>query len=132
MRRLRPLLLAAVLVAGCRSDQEKLLDLRTELRTRLDELYSAYGGGSLAAQARSDAEEPERADEGSATAARLVGELDRSWFEGYCLARGRGERPFNLSGKLEAFMSDPANERACRHAAKLQLRIAELEEKPAR
>jgi hypothetical protein len=131
MRRLRPLLLAAALVAGCKSDQEKLIDLRTELRTKLDELYSAYGGGALAAQARSDAEERD-ADEGSATAARVVGELDRSWFEGYCLARGRGERPFNLSGKLEAFMSDPANEEACRAAAKLQLRIAELEAKPAR
>jgi hypothetical protein len=131
MRRLRPLLLAAALVAACKSDQEKLLDLRNELRTKLDALYSAYGGGALAEKTRSDAEERE-ADEGSATAARVVGELDRTWFEGYCLARGRGERPFNLSGKLEVFMSDRANEEACRDAAKLQLRIAELEGKLAR
>jgi hypothetical protein len=131
MRRLCPMLVAVVLLSACRSDAEKLVDLRTELRTKLDELYSAYGGSSLASQVRAEAEKPERADEGSGTAARLVGELDRSYFEGFCLARGRGERPFSLSGKLDAFMKEPANEEACRTAAKLQARIAELE-KPER
>ncbi len=67
-----------------------------------------------------------------ATAARLVGELDRSYFEGFCLARGRGERPFSLSGKLDTFMKEAAKEKACRDASKLEARIAELEAKAER
>ena len=132
MRPLRPILVATVLLAGCKSNQEKLVDLRTDLRTTLDELYSAYGGGALAAQPKGEAQEPERPDGARATVARLVGELDRSYFEGFCLARGRGERPFSLSAKLDAFMREPANEKACREAARLGERIAELEAKAER
>lgn len=132
MRRLYPMMVATVLLSGCRSDSEKLVDLRTDLRTRLDELYSAYGGSGLAAEAKADAGGPEGAGEGRGIAARLVGEVDRSYFEGHCLARGRGERPFSLSGKLDAFMKDPANDRACRDAARLAARIAEIEAKAER
>lgn len=132
MRGLRPILVTTVLLAGCRSDSETLVDLRTDLRTTLDALYSAYGGGALAAQANGEGQEPERPDVARATAARLVGELDRSYFEGFCLARGRGERPFSLSGKLDAFMKETANEKACRDAARLEARIAELEAKAER
>lgn len=120
-------LLAAAVLAGCKSDSEKLVDLRSDLRSRLDALYSRYGGGSLASQARSDAEKS--ASEGASTAARFLGEMDRSYFEGYCLAHGRGERPFNLSGKLDAFMKEPANQEACRDAARLEARVRELEAK---
>jgi hypothetical protein len=124
-----PILVAAVLLAACKSDAERLVDLRTDLRAKLDELYAAYGGSGLAAQVKAEAHKPEGGDEGGATAARLFGELDRSYFEGYCLARGRGERPFSLSGKLDAFMKDPGNERACRDAARLEARVAELQAK---
>jgi hypothetical protein len=130
--RLAPVLLATALLAACKSDAERLVDLRTELRTELDALYAAYGGGDLAGQARAEAQKAERPDEGAGVAARIVGELDRSYFEGYCLARGRGERPFSLSTRLEAFMKDAGNERRCRDAAQLAARIAELEAKPAR
>lgn len=132
MRRFCPILLATVLLAGCKSNSEKLVDLRTDLRTMLDELYSAYGGSSFATRADGEAQEPERPDLARAAAARLVGEMDRSWFERFCLARGRGERPFSLSGKLDAFMKEAANEKSCRDAARLQARIAELEEKAER
>lgn len=134
MRRLLPLLAAVLLLAGCKSDAEKLVDLRTDLRTSLDELYAAYGGGGLAAQAGVSGES-RREDAGAlgaSTAARLVGELDRSYFEAYCLARGRGERPFSLSGKLDAFMKQTDHERACRNAARLEARIAELAARTAR
>lgn len=131
MRRLLAVLSAAALLAACKSDAEKLVDLRTELRTRLDELYAAYGGGALAAQARDEAKAP-GTDEGASAAARIVGELDRSWFEGYCLARGRGERPFSLSSKLDAFMKEGGNEQRCRDAARVEARIGELEARTAR
>lgn len=124
------LLLTFALLAACKSDGERLVDLRTELRTELDGLYAAYGGGALAAQAK--AEGAGKAEEPAGVAARVIGELDRSYFEGYCLARGRGERPFSLSGRLEAFMKDRANEERCRDAAKLAARIAELEAKVGR
>lgn len=132
MRRLLVLLAALALSAACKTDAEKLVDLRTDLRSRLDELYAAYGGGAIAGQARTEAEKGERPDEGASAAARIVGELDRSYFEGYCLARGRGERPFSLSGKLEAFLKEPSNESRCRDAARLEARIAELEAKAVR
>lgn len=123
------LVAASLLVAGCKSDSEKLIELRTDLRSEIDELYGRYGGGSLARDAKADAEKEGAPSEGKSTAARLFGELDRSWFEGYCLAHGRGERPFNLSGRLEEFMKDPAHQEACRRAAQLETRIRELEAK---
>jgi hypothetical protein len=130
MRRLSSIVFAIALLAGCKSDAEKLVDLRTDLRTTLEELYSAYRAPP--AQPRDDAQEPDRTDGARATASRLVGELERSYFEEYCLARGRGERPLSLSAKLDAFMKEAANEKACRHAAKLAVRIAELEAKADR
>ncbi len=124
------LVLALALLSGCKSDAEQLLDLRTELRAKIDALYAAYGGGSPAPQAGADARAaPGPGDDGSSAVTRIFGELDRSYFESYCLARGRGERPFSLSGKLDAFMKEPAHEDACREAARLALRIAELEAK---
>ena len=104
MRRVIPFLVATALLAGCRSDAERLVDLRTELRNRLEHLYASYGGSELATRAAAEGEAPEGAGEGRAIAARLVGELDRSYFEGHCLARGRGERPFSMSARLDAFM----------------------------
>ncbi len=132
MRSSRVVLLAGVLLAGCKSDAEKLVDLRTELRSSLDALYAEYGGSALAGAATAEAEETPRADEAAGVAARVVGELDRAYSEGYCLARGRGERPFSLSGKLDAFLKDGAHERRCQAAARLEVRIAELEAKVAR
>jgi hypothetical protein len=131
----RPLLaslLVATALAGCASNAERLVELRSDLRNRMDALYDRYGGGALANQARTDAQQPESGGEGAATAARFLGEMDRSYFEGYCLAHGRGERPFNLSDKLASFMKDPANREACRDAAQLEARIRALEEKVSR
>ena len=131
VRALLAALVAAAAIAGCTSDAEKLVELRADLRTRLDALYELYGGGTLAAGARADAER-DGDGEASATAARFLGEMDRSWFEGYCLAHGRGERPLNLSAKLEAFMKAPANREACRDAARLEVRVRALEARMAR
>ena len=58
---------------------------------------------------------------------RLVQELDRSHFEESCLAIGRGERPFVLSERLEAFLSDADHSRACRDAARIQSDVSALE-----
>lgn len=58
---------------------------------------------------------------------RLFGEVDRSWFEQQCLALGRGERPVGMSGRLETFLRERGNARACRKAADLQLEIDGLE-----
>jgi hypothetical protein len=130
MRPARVLAVVVALLAGCKSDAERLVDLRTELRTELEGLYAAYGGSGLAGQARGDgAAKPEEA---GGVAVRVFGELDRSYFEAFCLARGRGERPFSLSGRLDAFMKERANEERCRDAAKLSARIAELEAKVGR
>lgn len=126
-------LLGALLLAtgGCKSDSERLIDLRAELRADMDELYARYGGGELATRDGEDAADEGSGADGRDVTARLFGQIDRSYFESYCLAHGRGERPFNLSGKLEAFMKDPSNQEACREAAKLDARIRELEAKVA-
>lgn len=124
-------LAAAAALPACQSPRERLAERKLELRDVLDRAYAAYGGGSLANQARTDAERKGEGEEGEAgrTAARFLGEMDRGYFEGYCLAVGRGERPFNLSGKLEAFMQAEENVAACRKAAKLDGEIRELEAK---
>jgi hypothetical protein len=58
---------------------------------------------------------------------RLVAGIDRAHFDEYCLAIGRGERPFAISRKLEDFMKDRSHARACRRAAEIQVDVEELE-----
>ena len=141
MRRLAPALLAAFLAVACRTPEEKLVDRRRDLRDALDELYAEYGGSDLAREmSGADREtaggaEP-RAEDGRArvpakgsggVVGRLVQELDRSHFEESCLAIGRGERPFVLSERLDAFLSDADHSRACRDAARIQSDVSALE-----
>jgi hypothetical protein len=130
------LLLVCLLVAllpteGCRSSAEKALDARHERRQLLDDLYAAYGGGSIANWTRADAEQVAKEDAGGAGGAQLavqvIGEFDRSYFEDYCLAIGRGDRPFTLSEKLVGFVKDPKNASRCRKAAALQAKAASIE-----
>jgi len=141
MRRLAPALLAALLAVACRTPEEKLVDRRRDLRDALDELYAEYGGSDLAREmSGADREtaggaEP-RGEDGRArvpakgsggVVGRLVQELDRSHFEESCLAIGRGERPFVLSERLDAFLSDADHSRACRDAARIQSDVSALE-----
>jgi hypothetical protein len=109
------------LAAACKSPEERLVDRRHELRERLGDLYEDYGEEVEAAKA--GAAEGERGAGGFV--GRLFAEMDRSHFEEACLAVGRGERPFLLSGKLAAFLDDHA--RDCRDAFELQTEIAKLE-----
>lgn len=108
--------LAAALLA-CASPAERLADSRRELREVLDDAYESYGG----ATAKDSEEKPRSA------ATRFLGHADRVHFEQYCLAYGRGERPFSLSEKTAAWVKE--HERTCRKAADLTLRIEELEKK---
>jgi hypothetical protein len=112
---------AALALAGCSSPEQKLVERRRDLRARLDRLYADYRGSGTA-----------KADEaGSGGAEGLVGrmlaEVDRAHFEQYCLAIGRGERPFSVSGRLDAFVQESGNTRECRRAADLALEIESLE-----
>lgn len=117
-------ILATLVLAGCKSREEKLMDRRHDLSEALDELYESYSGEDRAKDDR-------RAEAG--VFGRLVAGVDRAHFDEYCLAVGRGERPFALSGRMESFMKDSSNARACRKAAKIQLEVDELErEAPAR
>lgn len=110
------------------SREEKLIDHRHRLREMLEKLYASYGGGELVDGARKS---PRAPDEATASLGGLINRFvqgaDRAHFDEYCLAVGRGERPFALSGKLEEFMKRPESASACRDAAKLQLAIDKLE-----
>lgn len=108
--------LAAALALGCRTPEQRLLDARRDLRATLDDLYADY----REAAAPEGGEDP-------GLLGRLVGEVDRSWFEQQCLALGRGERPVGASARAEAFLHERGNARACRKAADLQLEIEKLE-----
>jgi len=112
-------LLSALALAGCKSPEEKLIDRRHELRERLDALYATY--------AEEGTPKAERRDADAGVVGRLLAGVDRAHFDEYCLAVGRGERPFALSGKLESFMKDSSHARACRRAAEIQVEIGELE-----
>jgi hypothetical protein len=102
-------------LAGCKSREEQLIDRRHELRETLDDVYESYSG---------DTKGP-GADSG--VVGRLVAGIDRAHFDEYCLAIGRGERPFAISRKLEDFMKDRSHARACRRAAEIQVDVEELE-----
>jgi hypothetical protein len=115
--------LAALPIAlgACRSPERQLVDTRRELRATLDGLYAEYSGRGE--------RPPEGADAG--VLGHLAGQMDRAWFEAQCIAVGRGERGLSLSARLEAFLSEDRNARACRKAADLQLEADELERKVA-
>jgi hypothetical protein len=114
-RPLFALLACATLALACQSPEQKLVDRRRELRQTLDRAYAAYAGET----------EPKPEDPG--LLGRVAGEVDRAWFESQCLAQGRGERPMSLSARLDAFLKDDRNARACRRAADLQVDIDALE-----
>jgi hypothetical protein len=117
------LLAAAPLVlAGCQTAEEKLLDRRHELRAALQQLHGAYGGSG-------DAREDEERDGG--VLRQVIGEVDRLHFEQQCLAVGRGERPLMLSRRLAAFLEEPENARACRRVSELQAEVEALERRVA-
>lgn len=117
-RRCAALLLAGFILAACTTPEEKLIDRRHRLRATLDELYASYSDRDGTAEAR---------DAGSGVVGRFLAGVDRAHFDEYCLAIGRGERPFSLSAKVETFMNEPRNVKRCRKAAEVQLSIEELE-----
>jgi hypothetical protein len=134
-RTILPLLaLLAIIAIGCSSNEDKLIDQRAEARKALDAAYAAYGGGTIAnnarEQARKEQERGQKRKDGQ-YGVFLVGEMDRSFFEEYCLAIGSGDRPFNFSPKLEAWLKDERNVGLCRKAAKATLRAYDLERKLA-
>ncbi|HSN93268.1 MAG TPA: hypothetical protein VLS93_18705 [Anaeromyxobacteraceae bacterium] len=115
---------AALLLSGCRSPEQRLIDRRHELREIVDRLHAAYQASERTGDGGGQAEE---AEGGGGPLGRLVAEMGRAHFEGYCLAVGRGERPLSLSSRLDAFVREPGNARACERAARLEAEIAELE-----
>jgi hypothetical protein len=121
-RALAALIAAMVLApAACKSPQEKLLDRRHELRALLDRVHEEYVGKKGAAA---------DADQGGVLG-RLASGVERSYFEQYCLAVGRGERPFGLSARLEEFMRDEDHVAVCRKAAELDAKVEALEREVA-
>ena len=113
---------AALALTGCSSPEQKLVERRRDLRARLDRLYAEYGGSGTG----SEAEAQKGAAEGGIVG-RMLAEVDRAHFEQYCLAIGRGERPFSVSGRLEAFVQEPGHARECRKAADLALEVESLQ-----
>lgn len=131
MRRAALALAGLLALVACRSPEEKLIERRQALRTTLDELRERYGSSEVAADHRADREKDGAAEPGTGLVQRLVGELDRSHFEQYCLATGRGERAFAFSARLEAFVREEPNARRCREAARIEADVAALEREVA-
>lgn len=129
MRRALLALAAIGALAACSSPEEKLLDRRQELRETLDELHARYASDAPAGER--PAAEPGAAEGGGGLVQRLVGEIDRAHFDQVCLGTGRGERVFSFSGRLEAFVREERNARACREAARLEAEVAGLEREVA-
>jgi hypothetical protein len=109
--------LLAAFISACSSPEERLIDRRTRLREMLDELHESYS--------QTLGRSPPIGDQG--VVGRFIEGVERAQFDEYCLAIGRGERPFALSGRLEAFMKERDHARTCRKAAETQLEVAKLE-----
>jgi hypothetical protein len=116
-------LAAALAVAACAGGQRRaeddLADARREQRELFDRLYEAYGGSEVSA--------------GTSTGplGHVFGEADRSYFERSCIAHGRGERPVNLSPRMQKFLDQPESQKECWRASDLQRRIDELSRRVA-
>jgi len=109
---------------ACSTPEEKLLDRRHELRALLERIHHEYTG-----KGGSKGDAPA---EQAGIFGRLATGVERSHFEQYCLAVGRGERPFSLSARLEEFMRDEDHVEDCRDAAELDAKIEELEREVAK
>ena len=118
-------LLAAAVLLACPSREERLLAKKQDLRALLDELYASFRPppGKSPAQQGEDA---------AGAVGRFVAELDRTAFEAHCLAVGRGDRPFALSDRIDAFTREPDNAERCRKAARLEVEIEALERELAK
>ncbi len=116
------LTVAALLLAACRSPEQKLVDRQRELRDTLDHLYADY---TASARAKPDEDRKDAPEAG--IVGRVLAEIDRAQFEQYCLAVGRGERPFSIAGRVEAFVQEPQHARDCRKAADLSIEVGSLE-----
>ena len=122
---------------GCRtspakpeqSPEDQLFSARQEYRQTLDGLYRSYGGTNVPGNPTPDATGLPQQEENPV--GHVVSEADRSYFERQCLAVGRGERPFTVSGKMQRFLDLEENARGCRKAAELQARIRKLEQQVA-
>jgi hypothetical protein len=111
--------------------EDQLFAARQEYRRTLDGLYRSYGGTDVPGNPPPDVPATQdREDEN--VLGHVVSEADRSYFERQCLAIGRGERPFTLSGKMQRFLDAEENARGCRTAAQLQERIRALEAQVAK
>jgi hypothetical protein len=130
---------AGLFLSACKSDQEKLIDLRFELRRGLDGLYGQYGGGQVAkgiqeklapgagaAAANRGAASADTPDFAGAMAA-AVGEADRASFDEDCLAIGRAERRVMFTQKAQEFFGRTQTQDACRKLVILTLKIEKLE-----
>lgn len=126
------LLLAGFIAVACKSPEEKLIDRREQLRAKLDRLYETYAAQDRDGTAQDRAGTAQEAASSGGVLGRFLAQVDRAHFDEYCLAIGRGERPFSFSGKLETFMKVKKNARGCRKAAEIQLSIDALERDAAR
>jgi hypothetical protein len=116
------LLAVPIALLACRSPEERLADEKREQRAEVDALWEDFQE-----ELGEDARQPR--DEG--LVARALGEAGRSYFEASCLALGRGDRPFALSGKLDAFLKEASTRRRCEDVARRAERIAALEREAA-
>lgn len=121
-----PALLLWAGLPGCKSPEEKLVDLRTQLRDDEDALYQLYGGSELAASVEGAA----RSAGGGGimeAAANLARDADRLAFMADCTLLGSGGRPKALSDKARAFFAQPVAKDGCRTLVQLSADIAALE-----
>ena len=113
--------------------QSRLIDLRQERTDLLDELFSDYGGHSVAQSINEALEAPaegsEEADPGTMAeiAKGLVREGDRALFEARVRSAGSGERIIAISTKAREFFDSSKVKRECRSIVELEHRIEQLE-----
>ncbi|HET7754751.1 MAG TPA: hypothetical protein VFK85_12650 [Anaeromyxobacteraceae bacterium] len=131
---------APLTLSGCRTSapaaakerpEDQLFAARQEYRQTIDGLYRTYGGSDVPGNSPPTTGSPGAPPQDEGVVGHVVSEADRSYFERQCLAVGRGERPFNVSGKMQRFLDTAENARGCRNAAMLQERIAQLEKRVA-
>jgi hypothetical protein len=135
MRKLVPaLVLFLALVAGCKSTEEKLYDLRGKSTEAIDALYKDFGASEAVNTIAKGAEQAAQSDQTNgvfADISRAIGgavvEADREDFALQCLTQGRGGHPVLLTPKGRAFFARPETQKACRGYALLQDQITKLE-----
>ncbi len=117
-----------------KSPEELLIDVRFEQKESLEQLYSSYGGGSIANNLIKEDTSASKSNKDPNIQGFLnnikntIQSTDREVFVEHCLQIGQGQSVSFVTDKAKDFFELPNTINTCKSAALRQIKITKLEQ----